>query len=127
MLYCLDFKKTEQCRVVKQGKDEIQLKNSLMVNINNWVGTIVRDSSGRVGRVIEDWIDYWHRIIVIRFTDGSKYDLLLKNAGKDPEDQLGIQWQFSPQEFPEKWSFISDCPKAQQLAEGEDPYEHQSR
>lgn len=89
-----------------------------MRNKNNWVGTIVRDSSGRVGRVIEDWVDYWQRLIVIRFTDSSKYDLFLNNPGKDPEDQLGIQWEFSPQEFPGAWSFISDCPKAQQRDRG---------
>ena len=97
---------------------ELNLLGIFLMTRNNWVGTIVRDSSGRIGRVIEDWLDYWQRLIVIRFTDGSQYNLFLNNSGKDPEDELGIQWEFSPQEFPQKWSFISDCPKAQQLAKG---------
>lgn len=77
--------------------------------VGNWIGIVVRDRNGRYGRIVEDWCA-WDRILTILFEDGERYNLVLNNVGKDPEDKLCIQWEFSPQEFPQKWVYISDAP-----------------
>ncbi|MBE9017643.1 hypothetical protein IQ272_16140 [Chroococcidiopsidales cyanobacterium LEGE 13417] len=77
--------------------------------VGNWIGIAVRDRNGRHGKVVEDWCA-WDRILTILFEDGERYNLVLNNVGKDPEDKLGIEWEFSPQEFPHKWVYISDTP-----------------
>jgi hypothetical protein len=72
---------------------------------HSWVGTKVRDKNGRQREVVKDY-NGMERLLTIMFSGGEKHVLVLNNVGKDPRDELAIEWGYNPG----MWGYISDNP-----------------
>lgn len=77
----------------------------------SWQDKKVRDNNGKNGVVVEDYNSPFERHLTIKFEDGVKYILVLNNDRRDKQDIHGIEWEFSPKEYPGQWACISDNPK----------------
>lgn len=77
----------------------------------SWNGTPVRDKNGRNGVVIDDQNGPFWRYLDIKFEDGELHTLKLDNTpAARHENPLEIEWEFSPKEYPGKWSKIGRLP-----------------
>lgn len=73
------------------------------MSVGSWVGKRMKNPDGEIGVVIDD-LNGVHRILTVKFDDGTTSDIWLSNSGEHPKESWLWCWEWEKQDGSKEWA-----------------------
>lgn len=74
---------------------KIKLFEQFNESASDWLNVPVRGKDGKTGKIVKDSNPGMYRTLTILWDDGTKYDLVLANVGKNPVDKEEVEFEYT--------------------------------